>query len=344
MEKKILLILVMAVVIGCVLTADYEHLITFKMMRKKENIRLAIEFVDHAACAFIAKRKGFYEANGLNVSAFECYITGPALAAALAREDIDAAYMCLIPAICAYANAKVPLKIVAGIHKYGYALIVNSSKISTVKDLENPDVRIACVTVGSPPDVLLHVMIEKYKLDGEKILSKVQYMAPPKALLALQGGLVDAAFLPEQYPSMGEKLGFKVLLTAQDLWPNMLGGVLVVKSSLIEHRPEVVKKLVKATIQGTEYIYSRPEDAARIVAEELQVAGKRVLPSEIAEIAAKLEITPDVISRSLAGRVICSNDIDVQAVQDTIDYLAKLGYINWFKAEEILDLSFLEEV
>jgi len=268
----------------------------------------------------------------------------PALAAALAREDIDATYICLIPAVCAYANSKVPLKIVAGIHKHGYALIVNSSKVSTVKDLKNPDIRIACVRVGSPPDVLLRLMIEKYKLDREKILSKVQYMAPPTALLALQGELVDVAFLPEQYPSMGEELGFKILLTAQDLWPNMQGSVLVVKSSLIENNPEVVKKLVKATIQGTEYIYNRPEDAARIVTEELQVAGKQVLPLEIAEVATKLEITPDVISRSLASRVVCPNDIGVQTVQNTIDYLAKLGYINWFKAEEILDLSFLEEV
>jgi NitT/TauT family transport system substrate-binding protein len=222
-------------------------------------------------------------------------------------------------------------------------LIVNSSKVGTVKDLENPDIRIACVNVGSPPDVLLHVMIEKYRLDSEKILSKVQYMSPPKALLALQGGLVDAAFLPEQYPSMGEELGFKVLLTAQDLWPNMQGSVLVVKSSLVVEHPEVVKKLVKVTVQATQYIYSSPEDAARTVAEELQVSGRQVLPSDIAEVAAKLEVTPNVILRSLANRVICSNDIDVQTVQDTINYLAKLGYINWFKAEEILDLSFLEE-
>jgi NitT/TauT family transport system substrate-binding protein len=168
-------------------------------------------------------------------------------------------------------------------------------------------------------------------------------MPPPKALLALQGGLVDAAFLPEQYPSMGEELGFKVLLTAQDLWPNMQGSVLVVKSSLVVEHPEVVKKLVKTTVQATQYIYSSPEDAARTVAEELQVSGRQVLPSDIAEVAAKLEVTPNVISRSLANRVICSNDIDVQTVQDTINYLAGLGYINWFKAEEILDLRFLEE-
>jgi NitT/TauT family transport system substrate-binding protein len=252
--------------------------------------------------------------------------------------------MCLIPAICAYANAKVPLKIVAGIHKYGYALIVNSSKVGVVKDLENPDIRVACPNVGTSCDVLLHKMIEKYQLDAQKILSKVQRMPGPKALLSLQAGLVDAAFLPEQYPTMGEELGFKVLLTAQDLWANMQGSVLVVKSSLVVGHPEVVKKLVKTTVQATQYIYNSPEDAARIVAEELQVSGRRILPSDIAEVAAKLEVTSNVISRSLANRVICSNDIDVQTVQDTINYIAGLGYINWFKAEEILDLRFLEEV
>jgi len=37
-------------------------------------------------------------------------------------------------------------------------------------------------------------------------------------------------------------------------------------------------------------------------------------------------------------------DIDVEIVQQTIDYMAELGYIqSSFDASEILDLSFLED-
>lgn len=81
---------------------------------------MAVEFMDHAACAYISQDKGWFEEEGLSLASYESYITGMALASALARGDIQVAYMCLIPAINVYANAKIPIKIVAGTHKYGY--------------------------------------------------------------------------------------------------------------------------------------------------------------------------------------------------------------------------------
>ena len=103
-------------------------------------IGVAVEFTDHAACAYIAQDKGYFTEAGLNLSAYESYVTGTALAAALARGDIQVAYICLVPAISAYANAGVPLKIVAGTHKYGYGLAVNPDKVKTVEDLE-PEIK-----------------------------------------------------------------------------------------------------------------------------------------------------------------------------------------------------------
>jgi hypothetical protein len=41
--------------------------------------------------------------------------------------------MCLFPAINAYAH--VPLKIVAGTHRYGYGLVINPTKTRNVADL-----------------------------------------------------------------------------------------------------------------------------------------------------------------------------------------------------------------
>ena len=312
--------------------------------KEETSVQMAVEFVDHAACAHIARNQGWFEAEGLKVTTFNNYITGMALATALGRGDINAAYLCLIPAICAYSNGKVPIKVVAGTHKYGYGLLIDPNKVKIVKDLEKPDIRIGCPREGSPPDALLHKMIEKYQLDENKILSKVQRMPPPKVLLAMKMGQLDVGFLCEQFPTMGEELGFKVLLEAQDVWPEMQGSVLIVSDDLIKNHPEIVRKLVKITEQGTQYIHEHPEDAAAIVASELTVAGKEVLPLEIAKIAAGLEITPEAILKSLTTRMECTTTIDPAIVQEEIDYLAKLGYIETsFKAEDILDLSFLKE-
>jgi len=310
---------------------------------KEIPIGMAVEFMDHAACAYISQNKGWFEEEGLNFTSYESYVTGMALASALARGDIQVAYICLIPAINVYANAKVPIKIVAGTHKYGYGLVVNPDKIKSIKDLEGSDIRIGCVREGGAVDVLLHKTIDKYDLDENKILNNVQHMNPSKQVLAIKVGQLDAAFLPEQWATMAEESGFKMLLMSQEVWPEMQGSVLVVKGKLIRDYPDLVRKLVKVSQKATGWINQHPQEAAEIVARQLQEAGGSLFPVEIADIATKTEITPEVLLRSM-NRLEYTTDIDLAVIQDAIDYVARLGYIkSSFKAEDILDLSFIKQ-
>jgi len=305
-------------------------------------IGMAVEFMDHAACAYISQDKGWFDEEGLKLTAYDSYVTGMALAAALAGDKIQVAYLCLVPAINVYANAGVPIKIVAGTHKYGYGLVVNPEKIKNVKDLEKPDIRLGCVREGGAVDVLLHKTIDKYHLDEGKILDNTQRMNPPKLVLAIKIGQLDAAFLPEQWATMTEEFDFEMLLMSQDVWPEMQGSVLVVKEDLISNHPEVPRKLVKVSQRATDWGNQHPDEAAEVMARQLQAAGGKIFPAEAAEVATKLEITPEVLLRSMA-RLEYTTDIDPRVVQETIDYLAGLGYIrSSFNAEDILDLRYLE--
>jgi NitT/TauT family transport system substrate-binding protein len=312
------------------------------MEAQGREIGMAVEFMDHAACAFIARDKGWFAEQGINVATYESYITGMALASALARGDIQVAYLCLVPAINAYANAKVALKIIAGTHKYGYALVVNSDKIRTVTDLEKPDIRIGSVREGGAVDVLLHRVLDKYGLNKGMLLNRVQRMNPPKQVLAIKNGLLDAAFLPEQWATMAEGLGFTMLLTAQDVWPHMQGSVLVATEELIGQDPEMIRRLVKVTQKATDWIVNNPTEAATVVARQLSITGEKVFPIKATRIAASLEISSQILLKSMA-RLEYTLRIDPETVQETIDYLALLGYIRKsFMANEILDLRFLQ--
>jgi NitT/TauT family transport system substrate-binding protein len=303
---------------------------------------MAVEFMDHAASAYISQDKGWFEEAGLELTTYESYVTGMALAAALARDDIQVAYVCLVPAINVYANGGVPIKIVAGTHKYGYGLVVDPDKIKTVNDLEKPGIRLGCVREGGAVDVLMHRMIDNYNLDEDKILANAQRMNPPKLVLAIKTGQLDAAFLPEQWATMAEEFGFNMLLMSQDIWPDMPGSVLVVKQSLIDSHPEVVQKLVNVSQRATDWLNGHPNEAAEVVARQLGAVGSNLLPLETAGVASELEITPEVLLRSM-GRLEYTTAIDLEDVQETIDYIAKLGYIKTsFNAEDILDLRFLE--
>jgi NitT/TauT family transport system substrate-binding protein len=160
-------------------------------------------------------------------------------------------------------------------------------------------------------------------------------MDPSKQVLAIKMGQLDAAFLPEQWATMAEESGFKMLLTSQDVWPEMQGSVLVVKQDLINNHPEVVKKLVAVSQKATDWVNQHPDEAAEIMARQFRVSSEP-------EVTTKLEITTEVLLRSM-GRLEYTTDIDPKVVQATIDYLAGLGYIkSSFNAEDILDLRFLE--
>ncbi len=78
------------------------------------------------------------------------------------------------------------------------------------------------------------------------------------------------------------------------------------------------------------------------MAKQLQVAGEKIFLAREAEMAVNLEITPEVISRSM-DRVEYATIIDPTVVQDIIDYMVGLGYIEeGIKATDILDLTYLQ--
>lgn len=336
MNKNISLIMTLIMLSGIISCSK-------KTQLTKKSIKIAVEFTTHSACAHIANQKGWYRDEGLTVTSYESYITGMALASALSRGDIDAAYICLIPAINAKANANVPIKIVAGIHKYGYGLVVNPDKVKTIKDLYKKEIRIGCSRSGSPLDALLHKMIDKYNLDKTKILKKVRRMNPPKLLLTLKMGQLDAAFICEQFPSMAEVAGFKILFSAEDLWYNMQGSVLVVREELLIKHPDIVKKLVKVTKKATQFINRYPEKAAEIIAGELQVAGGKIFPIKAIDTASKLMITPSSILKSLTEKMINTTDINPEEIQKTINTCVKMEYIKKsFKAKDFINLRFLK--
>ncbi|MFC2019243.1 ABC transporter substrate-binding protein [Chloroflexota bacterium] len=310
--------------------------------REKEDpsIGIAVEFMDHAACAYISRDKGWFEEAGLRLDTYESYVTGMALASALARGDIEVAYICLVPAISVYANAGVPIKIVAGTHKYGYGLVVDPKKINTVKDLEKPGIRLGCVREGGAVDMLLHRIIDEYQLDKGKISDNLRRMNPTMQVLAMKTGQLDAVLLPEQWATMAEEPGFEMLLESKDVWPEMQGSVLVVRGELLEERPEVVEKLVGVSRRATDWLNHYPGEAAEVVARQLRVAAGEAFPTGAAEAASELKITPEVLLRSMA-RMEYTLDIDPEVVQETIDYMARLGYIKkGFAAREVLDLRF----
>ncbi len=309
---------------------------------KDKPIRIAVEFNSHAVPAYVAIENKMYEAEGLNFTSYKSYATGASLAAGLTRDDIDAAYICLIPAINVFANAGVPIKVLCGTHLYGYGLAVNPKKVSSVKDLNRPDIRIGALGVGTSVDAILHKTIGNFDLDGDGILSRVRRMPPPKAIFAVKANQLDAVFLPEHWLTMTEQYRFRIMLTARELWPNMIGSVLVARDSLIKDNPEIAKALVDATTNATDWMKNNYSESAKLAARYLSFENSKTPLADAIENEGELKVSDDYVVRSMKN-LDYVNTIDVHEVQKTIDYVAGLGNIRrQFIANDLLDLRFLK--
>jgi NitT/TauT family transport system substrate-binding protein len=309
-----------------------------------ENLPLKIgaEFSQCTCAACVAYEKGWYEEEGFEIVSYQSYVTGGALSSAIAEGYVDVAYIGLVPAIIALSKSAVPFKIVSGIYRYGYAFVVNPSKIRDVKDLERHDARFACPHEGSGANAFLQATLETYRLDKTKVMSHVDRMNPHKILASLAKGELDGGFVPEHWVSVAESKGFTVLLTCKDVTPCISGAVLVVRESLIAKHPEAVKRLVQMTVRSIEYVKSNPGDAAMITSRHLTHRLKRTNEVEKVEMSHLEEVTPEMCIQAMK-RIEFTPVLDAKEVQLLIDNLHRFRIIEKsIKAEDILDLRFLK--
>ncbi len=302
---------------------------------KDSTVKIAVEFNNHAACAYVAQFNDWFDEAGLEMlPVFQVYESGAAIAASLARGDIQVGYLGLTGAITAFARG-VPIKIISGVHKYGYSLMARPG-IESIFDLQGKT--IGCLREGTVTDILLKLMIERYELEDLTI----RRFSPANAVLALISGSLDAAIIPEQHATVAEANGFPLLVRSQEIWPGMQGDVLVVTTGLIENKPGLVGELMAITKRATEWVNAYLQETAVIMAMQLQIAGGELQSGGITP-TTSLDITPEIMARSME-RVVYSVSIDPEIVQDTIDFMVELGYIEeGIKAADILDLSFLEQ-
>jgi NitT/TauT family transport system substrate-binding protein len=274
---------------------------------KGTSLNFAVEMNDHAAAAYVAKANKTYEKYGIKVNGFYQYATGMELAAALSRGDINVGYICVIPAIIAYSRG-VPIKIVSLTHEYGYELVAQKN-INNVNELNRAEV--ACPGEGSAANFIMKLTEEKYNVKFNVLRTK-----PVEEITLIEKGSVKAVFIPEHYASILHSKGFNILLKSQDIFPNMPGSCVVVKDSIIEDNPSLVKNLIKITEISTKFINSNRDKAVNVVAKQLNCDENTI--------------------RYSMNNLVYTTDINKEAIQREIDILAKWGYIKRFSAKDIL--------
>jgi NitT/TauT family transport system substrate-binding protein len=275
--------------------------------------------VTHGVALVGVGRGTFAEALGKDVKLeTQVFTAGPAEIEALFAGAVDIGYIGPGPAINGYLKSKgSALKIIAGAASGGAGLVVaKDSGITSIEGLSGKHVAIP--QVGGTQDISLrHALMDSGLAPKNKngTVDVVQY-APAETETQFAHKSVDAAWLPEPWVARLEKAGTATLLIDErDRWPNkqFSTAVVIVSTKFLNEHPDLVKKFLSAHVDSVVFTKSNPEEAQKIIGEEIKEATKKAIPDDILKSAlARTDMTYDPLRSSVLTFAAWSRELGYQ--------------------------------
>jgi len=262
--------------------------------------------INHAQAVIGVGRGDFQKALGPDVK-LETVVfnAGPSAIEALLANRIDATYVGSNPAINGYVVSDGEgLRIVAGSASAGAVFVVrNDSGIQSPKDIGGK--KFASPQLGNTQDIALRKYIQdngfKTTENGGNVT--VVPIANPDILTLFLKKEIDGAWIPEPWGSRLIKEGNgRIFLDERDLWPNgkFITANIAVSTDYLKNNPDVIKKLLTAHINETNWINTHKEEAIKTFNTELKkLTGKTIPGNELRDGLTRLEITYDPLKLSL---------------------------------------------
>lgn len=217
----------------------------------------------------IAKRRGFYEQEKLEVRKVTVGV-GIQVAALLAGE-LD--YSTVASTTAAASVQGLPVKTVMGWFDRPLHMLVARPQIKSMAELKGK--RIAVSAIGSPPHVLAREALRKSGLDPDKDATFLALGGSSDRLAGLVGGTVDATPLDVAYIARTEQLGLTSLLYLGDVVDLRLGG-LAVATAKIDKNPDQIRRVIRATWRGIEFLKGNKKDTIAIMQNYLKLSSPTV--------------------------------------------------------------------
>jgi NitT/TauT family transport system substrate-binding protein len=235
------------------------------------------------------------------------YNAGPSAMEAIFARSIDLTYVGPNPAVNAYLRSHgEEVRIVAGACSGGAALVVQPDGRIT-KDEDFRGKRIATPQFGNTQDVACRAWLLSKGLRITMVGGDARVIPTdnPDQLLLFQRGEMDAVWTVEPWVSrLVLEAGGKVYLEESSLWLDSGGRYvtthLVSSAKFLDDHPVLLKKWITAHVELTEWINAHPDEAKRILDDEMRAETTGGLPENILNSAWKrLYLTYDPIKDSL---------------------------------------------
>lgn len=233
--------------------------------KEKKSFRIAVvTWVGHGPF-YLAKEKGFYDEEGLDVEINKIEEIG-ARRSALEARKLEG----IISSADAFANAApagLPAVLIMKLtDSFGADGIVVRKTVNSIKDLKGKTV---AFSKGTPSHFFLYYILKKNGMSTNDIIP--QYMEAGDAGTAFIANKVDAAVTWEPWLTQAtKKTDGKILITSKEV-PGILIDAFLIREDVAEIRGEDVKGFIRAWFKAVEYWKENPEESNKIMAESLGV-------------------------------------------------------------------------
>lgn len=260
--------------------------------------------------------------------------TGPAIADAFDKGELDIAYIGLPPAIIGI-NRGVNIICVAGGHVEG-TVVTGRKELKGFPDEADMNKilsqikggRIGVPGKGSIHDVILQDCLERFNLKKE--IAVINFQWADMILEAMVKGEISVAFgTPALAAAIKRYAGGKILYPPSMLWPNNPSYGIIVDKKFMNKEKTAVEQFLILHEEATAFMRDNPEEASKAIADYIGFTDKELVLDA-------LKISPKYCSKITEGYI--------SSTMEFVKALKRLGYISReISKNEIFDLSLIEK-
>lgn len=233
-----------------------------------EQIKVGYLPVTGHAKFFIAKDKGFFAQEGLDVELIEFQNSADGLNAVIAGKLDIGAFGTTAP--IAHLSKGAKIRIIGGVMGGDAALIAtpaNAPKIASVSDLKGK--KVATVRMASGDAVLRGALKDK-GINWKTDLQIFELKSPPAVIEAVKSGQVDAGLVWGPHDLRAEDQGLKVVIHSTDLQPGHPCCRLVVTENSLKH-PATWEKFIRAFLKAERFARENKKETIETIAKYVKL-------------------------------------------------------------------------
>ena len=212
----------------------------------------------------IGRDKGILQGEGIDLQMI--LVASTIQVAALTTGDID--FSGAQSQVMAGAARGLPVKVVGFLTIKPSFWLMAKPDIRSMADLKGKIIGITAI--GSSTDTLARFLLTKNGLTPDREVALIGTGTTSNILTAMKAGTVDAGVLSPPFNAMATQMGYRTLAYFGDYVEQSLSGV-GTSDKMIRERPELVRRMLIATIKSLRLIEQRPADSMQFISKEWSV-------------------------------------------------------------------------